>query len=313
MCSYRYFLYLAYIGKSFRGSQRQINRNFSKVDDPLSIQGRLEMGLKLLKPTNEPMVIMSSRTDAGVNAFGTTCHVDLIRSSETGFDPPTITLCLNKYFDREDVPIRILKTYNVPETFHCRYHALSRTYLYRLMIAPANAKNVSLHHSYIPIEEWNRCLFFCTDTFDIEKMKEGAKLFEGYHDFRTFMGKNKQPGYKLTRRVVDYIAIRKIDKPGYSTYSWPHFTHPEDYLFLDVYMKSKGFLYRQVRRTVAALIALAQGRIEIRDIKLMLEVPSRYSWYPQIKILPAYGLYLCEVEYGKDDLDTFRTELPLST
>ncbi|XP_056639491.1 tRNA pseudouridine synthase A isoform X2 [Diorhabda sublineata] len=278
MCSYRYFLYFAYIGKSFRGSQRQINRNLSKIDDPLSIQGRLEMGLKLLNPTNEPIVIMSSRTDAGVNAFGSTCHVDLIRNNEIGFDPPTITLCLNKYFEREDVPIRILKTYNVPETFHCRYNALSRTYLYRLIIAPANAENLNIHYRYIPIEEWRRCLFFCTDTFDIEKMKEGAKLFEGYHDFRTFMGKNKQPGYKLTRREVEYITIKKIERPGYSSYSWPPFTETENYLFLDVYMKSKGFLYRQVRKYTIFILNILRGGAQIIFISYIFLFLQRFKY-----------------------------------
>lgn len=63
-----------------------------------------------------------------------------------------------------------------------------------------------------------------------------------------------------------------------------------------------------MRRIVAALVALAQGKVTIRDLKLMLEIPSRHSWCPQIKTLPAHGLYLCEVEYSKEDLDTFRTD-----
>ncbi|XP_050501442.1 tRNA pseudouridine synthase-like 1 [Diabrotica virgifera virgifera] len=313
MSSFRYLMHIAYMGKPFRGSQRQIKALSPRPDDPLTVQGRLEMGLKRLNPINDPIVEMSSRTDTGVNALNSICHVDLTRRNDTPYHPNSITLCLNKYFNKDEVPIRILKTYNVPESFHCRQNALSRTYLYRLMIAPTENLHAAPSINYIPIEEWDRCLFYCTNTFDIERMKEGAKLLEGYHDFRSFMGKITQQEYKLTRRVLEYIHINHTGRPGYSPYSWPDFTHTSqnDYIFLDVYIKSKGFLYRQVRRTVAALIALAQGKISLSDIKLMLEVPSRHSWCPQIKTLPAHGLYLCEVEYSKGDLDTFRAELDL--
>lgn len=80
-------------------------------------------------------------------------------------------------------------------------------------------------------------------------MREAAKLLEGYHDFRTFMGKNSQNDNKDTRRIIDYITINKSDRTGYSdTYSWPAFIQNEmdEYLFIDIYLKSKSFLYRQV-------------------------------------------------------------------
>lgn len=80
-------------------------------------------------------------------------------------------------------------------------------------------------------------------------MREAAKLLEGYHDFRTFMGKSPQNNEKNTRRIMEYITIRKIERTGYSNiYSWPAFTNNdlEEYLFVDVYLKSKSFLYKQV-------------------------------------------------------------------
>ena len=64
-----------------------------------------------------------------------------------------------------------------------------------------------------------------------------------------------------------------------------------------------------VRRTVASLIAVAKGIVTPRDIKFMLEIPSRHSWNPKIKTVPAHGLYLCEVAYSKDDLSKFKTQL----
>ncbi|KAJ8985007.1 hypothetical protein NQ317_016918 [Molorchus minor] len=155
MASYRYLLNIAYIGKSFRGAQRQVNGTFPRANDPLTVQGRLEMALKQLKSINEPVVSMSSRTDSGVHAINSTCHVNLIRRNGV-YEPSTITICLNKYFNKQDIPIRILRTYVVPETFNSRFQAISRTYLYRMVIAKADGLNVAPNLHYIPIEELDR-------------------------------------------------------------------------------------------------------------------------------------------------------------
>lgn len=69
------------------------------------------------------------------------------------------------------------------------------------------------------------------------------------------------------------------------------------------------FVFIQVRRTVGALIAVAQGKVTSRDIKFMLEVPSHNSWDPRIKTAPAHGLYLCEVAYKECDIQTFKARI----
>lgn len=81
-------------------------------------------------------------------------------------------------------------------------------------------------------------------------MKEASKLFEGYHDFKTFMQKNVIEE-KITRKDLEYIRIIKRDVPGYSHYSWPSLINNEQdsYLPLDIYIKGRSFLYRQVRKS----------------------------------------------------------------
>ncbi|KAJ8912933.1 hypothetical protein NQ315_017264 [Exocentrus adspersus] len=250
MSIYRYLLHIAYIGKPFRGAQRQVKASIPRLDDPLTVQGRLEMALKQLKPINEPVVALSSRTDSGVHAINTTCHVDLHRRNGMEYDPRTLTICLNRYFNQETLPIRIISTHLVPETFHCRHNAVSRTYLYRLAIAKAKTPDVAPKYcNYVPIEEWGRCFFYRADTFDMNRMREAAKQLEGFHDFRTFMATYLNSNEKDTKRVIDYIKIKKPDRRGYSNiYSWPDFisgNEDYEYLFIDVYIKSKGFLYKQ--------------------------------------------------------------------
>ncbi|KAG5892432.1 hypothetical protein JTB14_003367 [Gonioctena quinquepunctata] len=256
----RYLLYMAYMGKPFRGVQSQIRRDVPREDDPLTIQGRLEMGLKELNPVNDPIITLSSRTDSGVHAISSTCHVDLHRRNGSIYEPQSVTLCLNRYFLKQDVPIRILKTFIVPNAFHCRFNAISRSYLYRLIISNRTLNRNPLIN-YIPIEEWQRCVFLCTENFNLDLMKQGATLLEGYHDFRSFMGTNSNH-QKLTRRTLEYIKIIKRERTGYSSFSWPSLIEPDldKYIFLDVNMKSKGFLYKQV---VAGFVVPLESSFDI--------------------------------------------------
>lgn len=106
------------------------------------------------------VIVNIFRTDSGVHAINGTCHVDLHRRNGMVYDPRTVTICLNKYFKKEELPIRIIKTHIVPETFHSRHSAISRTYLYRMTIVKAHSMNVAPHSHYIPIEEWGRSLFY---------------------------------------------------------------------------------------------------------------------------------------------------------
>ncbi|VEN55114.1 unnamed protein product [Callosobruchus maculatus] len=200
----RYLLNIAYIGKPFMGAQRQIKGGSPRPPDPFTVQGRLEMALKLLNPCNEPIVTMASRTDAGVHAINSTCHVDLLRPNGTVYNTCSITACLNKYFNKANVPIRVLRACIVPQEFHCG------------------------------------------DTFDVEIMKEAASLLEGWHDFRTFMGTSRGRLDKVTRKYIEQINIIQNTDRGYSPFSWPQFIQPKsNYLFLDIYVKGKGFLYKQ--------------------------------------------------------------------
>lgn len=68
-------------------------------------------------------------------------------------------MVLNKYFRKVDIPIRIIQTYIVPKTFHSRHNAISRTYLYRLLVKKCNDINAHKPLAYIPIEELGRCEF----------------------------------------------------------------------------------------------------------------------------------------------------------
>ncbi|CAG9760000.1 unnamed protein product [Ceutorhynchus assimilis] len=299
----RYLVHLAYIGTPFRGSQRQIKGGTPRQHDPTTIQGMMEMGLQYLNPISDTIVFMASRTDAGVHALNTTCHFDLHRPVESVYEPNQLTYRLNKFMAYKEVPIRILDTKLVPDDFHCRQNAVSRTYLYRLIIGRHDQEKLNSCSHFMPIEEHNRAYFHCDSYFDINSMREAANMFVGFHDFRTFMGKVRDND-RLTRREISSIEIieRSKSEVGVApSFSWPKIairnSGEESHSIVDIYFKGKGFLYKQVRRTAGTLLSAAVGRITLRDIKFMLEIPSKHSWIPKIRSLPGYGLYLCEIEY----------------
>ncbi|XP_026461207.1 tRNA pseudouridine synthase-like 1 [Ctenocephalides felis] len=149
-----------------------------------------------------------------------------------------------------------------------------------------------------PIEEQNRCIFIPNPKFDVEAFRKAAKLLEGYHDFRTFMttlSKGSPPVHTL--RYIHEVSIEK------STSTSLPFNNASNYFdYWDIKFKGKSFLYRQVRRMVGVLLAVAQHRITEQDVITMLQVPSPYSWCTSVRSMPPHGLYLCDVEYRDEDL-----------
>lgn len=105
------------------------------------------------------------RTDAGVHALQSTVHVDLVRRNGKQYHETAVALVLNRFFFGERLPIRVISAQHVPLTFHARFSAISRTYLYRIATAkqgqcPLELMNYSVAHTkYIPIEEIDRCYF----------------------------------------------------------------------------------------------------------------------------------------------------------
>lgn len=48
---------------------------------------------------------------------------------------------------------------------------------------------------------------------------------------------------------------------------------------------------------MGTILAAAVGTISKRDVYEMITIPSKHSWMPSIGMAPAYGLYLANVEY----------------
>ncbi|XP_041775866.1 tRNA pseudouridine synthase-like 1 [Anopheles merus] len=304
----RYLINLSYIGTRFRGIQRKIDKSAGQFKDPHTVQGVIEEALLKLRPVNEPLLKLSSRTDTGVHALHNTVHVDLQRPNGKPYDSDRITKTLNRAFEKDGQSLRILSTVRVPASFHARLCAKSRTYLYRLAVlkseyARESGRQQHPHARFIPIEEHDRCYFLGHPEFDINAFASVARMFEGMHDFRTFMavakGNPRQQEAMHSLRRIDQITVERGQT---MTAAFNRERTERYYEFWDVRIRGRSFLYRQVRRMVGAWVAAAEGRITERDIYRMLTVPSQNSWCSNVFVAPAYALYLCHVEYDPIDL-----------
>jgi len=111
----RYLLFFNYRGTNFRGSQKLVKRTVVEQwtkealkEEQRTVQGALETGLvAAVKPANNPVFFLSSRTDAGVHAYCNTGTVDLQNPDNTYFDPRLITKQLNFYFIKRNLDVRL--------------------------------------------------------------------------------------------------------------------------------------------------------------------------------------------------------------
>ncbi|GBP78657.1 tRNA pseudouridine synthase-like 1 [Eumeta japonica] len=153
--------------------------------------------------------------------------------------------------------------------------------------------------SYIPIEEWKRCYFLKLPDFNIDKFEKAATYFPGYHDFSSFKRFDSFNVHKTNRRLLYSVKVQP-GQPLVTSYSNSNIQHFFDYW--DVEFHGKGFVHKQIRRMLGAMISAAIGKLPVEEIKVMLQVPSKHSWPSYLQSAPPHGLYLCNVEYNPEHL-----------
>lgn len=118
---------------------------------------------------------------------------------------------------------------------------------------------------------------------DIELMKEGAKLFQGSHYFKSYCFKPTDKG--VYDREIDVCEIVE------NTQLTANF-FPETSYILRV--KGKGFMRNQIRLMMGALINLGKGELTLSDIEASL-LPNNNVAIDYIA--PASGLILNKVDF----------------
>ena len=201
----------------------------------------------------------SGRTDAGVHAMGQTAHFVTDSKIPAEKYPFICNILLPP-------DIKILSGRIVPDSFHARFDAKRKTYLYRMYLSP----HVSPLRDKLALQVFYR--------IDVERMQRAARAFVGTHDFKSFQAEGSP--VPDTVRTVTRAEVKQLG----------------DELIFEV--TGNGFLYNMVRIMAGTLIDIGRGKLQAEDVPAMLEGRNReLAGFTA----PPHGLYLKSVEYP--DLD----------
>jgi tRNA pseudouridine38-40 synthase len=252
----RLALGLAYDGAAWQGWQTQPHRH--------TVQDTLESAMAqfLAAPAS---TICAGRTDAGVHAAMQVIHID------TGVQrrPESWVRGLNALLPPS---IAVRWAHPVPDTFHARFSALSRTYTYLLW------------HDRVRPALWAGRAGWCFQPLDVAAMREAAAHLIGEHDFSSFRSSQCQ-----ARHPVRTLHQLDIARQGH---------------FVVFTLRANAFLHHMVRNIMGSLLQVGQGRQTVSWMSDLLAARDRTKGAPTF--MPD-GLYLSAIEYapefGLHDLD----------
>tara|TARA_B100000029_G_scaffold281840_1_gene275870 strand:- start:585 stop:1325 length:741 start_codon:yes stop_codon:yes gene_type:complete len=245
---YRYQILIEYVGTEFVGWQAQKNGN--------SIQTQIQKKLsKILK--EKISVIGSGRTDSGVHAIEQSAHFDC----KAQIKDCVRFLKSANYFLNKDL-ISIIKIKKRKQTFHARYSAKMRSYLY---IIYNRESPTSLNKNRV----WH-----IKKKLNLNLMKKGARKLIGTFNFSTF--RSSSCGAKSPIRTIKNLTISKNKNT------------------IKIRVKSKSFLQQQVRSMVGCIKYLGEEKWNIKHFEKVFKSKKRSLCAPPA---PASGLFLEKVTY----------------
>ncbi len=237
-----------YDGSNYHGWQCQ-------TEELATVQKTIEDAIE--KISREKVKIRGSgRTDSGVHAIGQVASF----ATTTRIKPKTLQKALNSVLPDD---ISIVRAQKVAEDFDAQFSSQSKIYQYRIFNMP-----------YSPALERNRA-WYVRENLDIRKMKQGARCFEGTHDFSIFA--TADITVKTTMRTVKRAVVRKT-RQGIVLFE----------------IEADGFLKRMVRIITGALVEIGKGKLDPEEITLMFKERQRTK---NILTAPAHGLFLKKVIY----------------
>jgi tRNA pseudouridine38-40 synthase len=227
----------------------------TQKDGP-TVQGALEKALSSV--ADEPIrVVGAGRTDAGVHATGQVAHFDTsaVRRPRSwllgGNAGLPAGICLR--WARE-----------VPDTFHARFGARTRTYSYLLLNREARSAL------------WRHRAWWVHRPLDAGQMHAAGQALVGEHDFSAFRAAECQA--KNPVRTIQRLAVGRYG----------------EFLRLDV--TANAFLHHMVRNIIGTLAAVGRGD---RPGAWVGDVLAGRRRCDGGATAPAEGLYLVHVDYGQ--------------
>ena len=200
-------------------------------------------------------VVAAGRTDAGVHAYGQVAHFD------TQAVRPLSAWVRGVNTSLPD-SVRVLWAHPVPDDFHARFEARSRTYRYLLYNHPVRpallSGKVGWHHRPL----------------DAHCMNEAAQALVGEHDFSSFRAAECQANSPV--KTLYSASVRRT----------------AEYVVFD--FMATAFLHHMVRNIVGCLVYVGAGKVDASWLVGVLAARDRTLAAPTFA---AAGLYLMGVRY----------------
>jgi len=242
----RMALGLAYDGRPWRGWQTQPGGQ--------TVQDTLEAALQAFVGRAVPTVC-AGRTDTGVHAVLQVVHLEApVERAERAW-----VRGLNAHLP-ESVAVRWASP--VPESFHARFSATGRRYVYRLLVDPVRS----------PL--WVGRAGWCFRPLDVAAMREAASALVGTHDFTSFRSSQCQAASPV--RTMHSLRIHEHGR------------------FLLFSLHANAFLHHMVRNLVGGLVYVGLGRQPASWMAELLAARNRSLGAPTYA---PDGLYLTGVDY----------------
>jgi tRNA pseudouridine38-40 synthase len=241
----RYRLTIEYQGTNYRGWQEQKNAR--------SVQGTILEAIRHLHPGKADLQ-GAGRTDAGVHAIAQVAHLEI----DQRFRDRDLVYGLN---DLLPADINVLEARAVPDRFHARHAAVSRSYLYQISRRrTAFAKKL---------------VWWVKEPLDAGAMEQAARCLVGMHDFASFADARMERD-KSTLVLMEEVAVAEAD----------------DLILLR--FRASHFLWKMVRRLVGSLAQVGRGRLDPPEFEALLAPPA--GSVAELTAPPS-GLFLEEVIY----------------
>jgi tRNA pseudouridine38-40 synthase len=255
---YYYLIKIQYLGYRFHGWQKQ--------PDVKTLHLMIDRTLKYILGDTRFKTLGAGRTDAMVSANEAALELFIYNQPIEDFEG---FLELFNYNLPQD--IRALSIREVDKDFNIIQDSKVKEYHY---VFSQGQKN---HPFCAPI------LTTILEPLNIDLMKEGAKLFEGTHNFKTYCYKATNKGEY--HRTIEYCEI--VDNTIYTANFFPK----ESYVFI---IRGKGFMRNQIRLMMGCLIKLGRGEVTLDYIKETLKEDSKEV---MDYIAPASGLILHRLDF----------------
>ena len=223
-----------------------------------TVQGVLETAFQGLFE-EKSVVVGSGRTDTGVHALGQVAHVDITSS----ISEKALVRALNRQLPED---VRVLDAKVVPETFHARYDATRRCYVYLLRAGLPPSPFLNNYCLQIP------------SPLNFEAMDTAAKMLVGTRDLSVF--RSTGGGQTLPTRTIFESGIIPLSG-GMKGYR----------------VVADAFLRKMVRAIIGTLLRVGRGRAAPLLMEELLASGNRSRVGT---IAPPHGLYLSSVSYGKE-------------